>query len=294
MNWLLVHGILFPVIAALPLLVTLVVAGVARREAVAGKRAPVFAPRQAAPLLAATAAAWAAILVWFVFDGAAIAGGVRGAWLGGAEIGVFSILFGLFALPLLGKIERAALGSVRESLTPEERRFRSASLAPRRLSDYLPASTHLLPVIPCVVAMAELTARVAAGGPDAWRLLPLGYGAAAILFLLLYEFWLRDEALGAQALPDGTTGEEAEQARRQRVGLIFTLQSLLACFFSAMSLIAGQIGWQSPTDGVLAAAIGAVSGIVGTAGCAFALSSSLQERCLRLVARNASVGAEQP
>jgi hypothetical protein len=193
---------------------------------------------------------------------------------------VFLLLFGLFALPLLRRIEHAALRSVREQEAADEARYRAASLTPRRLSNYLAARARIVPGFTYVLALALLAARVSAAGSEVRLTLPLGFAAVAGVFLFLYEAWMSDEALGGSPA-DGLSPGEAEAARRQRVRQIFAVQVTLTAVFSALSLAAAGIPWQSPAGSALGASVAAAGAIVGTLGCAFAISSGVQDRELR-------------
>lgn len=98
----------------------------------------------------------------------------------------------------------------------------------------------------CVIALVYLAAQISAAGPDTRLTMPIGYGAIAATFFLLFEVWIRGEALGAQALGSGNssgpTPDEAEWTRRRRVREIFILQITLTLLFSMMAEWAGQTG----------------------------------------------------
>jgi len=286
MNWLLIHGIIAPVVVGLPLLVVFIARSIVQRDSAAARRSFVFPWSEMTPLAVVTVVAWAAVAVWFILDAGAIAAGVRGPLLGIAEIGIPLSIFWFFAAPLLGRIERAARISVQEQVAGDESQVRAASLRPRKLSNYLPLPLRVAAMLICVIALVYLTVQIAVAGPDTRLTMPIGYGAIAATFFLLYEVWIRGEALGAQALGSGNdsgpTPEEAEWTRRRRVQEIFILQITLTLLFSVMALVAIGIRWES-TIGSMSAALLAVAGVlVGGVGCAFALSSEMGDRYLRL------------
>lgn len=286
MNWLFIHSIISPLVVGLPLLIVLVVSLIVKRDSAEAGRSLAFSWRDLTRLSIVTAVAWAAFAVWLIFDGRSINAGLRGPILGIAEIGSSLTIFWLFAVPVLRKIERVALWSVQGQVATEESRYRAASLRARKLSGYLPVPVHVFAVLICVIALVYLAFQISVAGPDTRLTMPIGYGAIAATFLLLYEVWIWGEALGAQALglgqTSGSTPEEAEWTRRRRVREIFILQNTLTLLFSLMALIAIGIRWESPTGWMVGVALGVAGGIVGGFGCAFALSSEMRDRSLRL------------
>lgn len=286
MNWLLIHSIIAPVAVGLPLLVVFIARSIVQRDSAAAKRSFAFAWSELTALAVVTVVAWAAFAVWFILDARAIGAGLRGPFLAIAEVAVSNSILWLFAAPTLGKIERVARSSVQSQVAGEHAQYRAASLRPRKVSSYLPTPLRALGMLTCVVALVYVTAQISLAGPQARLTMPIGYATIAATFFFLYEVWIRGEALGAQTLgPDHTSGptpEEAESIRRRRVREIFLIQNILTLVFSMMALAAIGIRWESPDGWMIAAVLAVAGAIVGGVGCAFALTSELGDRYLRL------------
>lgn len=286
MSWLLIHGIIAPVVVGLPLFVVLIALTIVKRDSAVARRSFVFRWSDLAPLSVVTVIAWAAVAVWLVADAGGIAAGTRGRFLGIAEIGIPLSIFWIFAAPLLGKIDKAARASVQEQIAGGDSQYRAASLRPRKLSNYLPLPLRVPGMLICVITLAYLIGQISVASPGLRLTMPIGYGAIAVIFFFLYEVWIRGEALGAQALGSGNTSgptaEEAEWTRRRRVRQIFFLQITLTLFFSMMALVAIGIRWESPTGSTIGALTAVAGVLVGGVGCAFALSSDMGDRYLRL------------
>lgn len=286
MNSLFIHGTIAPLVVGLPLLVVLIVRSIVHRDAVETRRSFALSWRELTPLAVVTVVALAAVALWLILDARAIAAGLRGSSLAIAEIGISLSIFWIFSVPALRKIERAARSSVHEQVSAEEPQYRAASLRPRKVSNYLPLPLRAVGLLICVTALVSLAVQISEAGPNVRLMMPIGYGAIAAIFFLLYEAMIREEALGAQALGSGhthgPTPEEAEVTRRRRVAEIFILQNTLTLLFSMMALVAIGIRWDSPMGLMIAAVLGVAGGIVGGVGCAFALSSEMRDRYLRL------------
>jgi len=286
MNSLFIHSTIAPLVVGLPLLVVLIVRSIVQRDAVEARRSFALPWSELTTLAVVTVVALAAVAVWLILDARAIAASLRGPFLAIAEIGISLFIFWVFSVPALRKIERAAHSSVHEQVSAEEAQYRAASLRPRKVSNYLPVPLRVVGLLICVTALVSLAVQISEAGPDVRLMMPIGYGAIAAVFFLLYEAMIREEALGAQALGSGHTAgptpEEAEGTRRRRVAEIFILQNTLTLLFSMMALVAIGIRWDSSMGLVVAAVLGIAGGVVGGVGCAFALSSEMRDRYLRL------------
>jgi hypothetical protein len=229
MNPILVVG---PLALLIPLLVTLIVWGVARRE---GTRATMG---RLALLVAATAAALGGFFFvregWFVFPASLT-------------------LFAFFAVPVLSGLEaKVAAEAVVEPV-------RSAGLTPRSVRSYVSAGARAIAWLLALNALAWAIWRIAAGAPS---LLTGGFMFAGVTFFGLYEAWMREEVLSVRA---------ADDERRVRVRAIFFAQATLTiAFFVLAGLSAGAV----PGRIVLAV----VAAMLGSAGCAFAMSTGIQKR----------------
>lgn len=267
----------------LSLFCVLVVRRVAKRDAVEAGGPADFPSERLRSLAIATGASALGLAAWLLIDREAIEAGTRSLLAGTVHVSVFLLLFVFFALPAMQKVERALLAAARDRAAKEDVRFRSASLAQRRVATHLPTWLHVAPALLGSGILLASGIRFSRTVPEAGGWMPIALGGIALVFFLLYEVWLRSEALGplAGSPPPG----DAEKARGRRVRRVFLFQTVLALLFSALSLAASGVRWQSPEGRPLALALGAIAGIVGTAGCALALSSNLQDRSLRLRVR---------
>lgn len=226
-----------PIAIALPLLVTLVLCVVARRE---GSSLPAGALLR---LVAATIAAVVASV--FVPHPIAI-------------VAMTAALFCVFALPVMRILERSAS----DRLTADP--VRSALLLPRRLEMYVPLWTRSASFVTSLALLYWVIVRAAtAAGP---RTMAIGFTFAALTFFALYEIWMRQEIFSVRATDDDD--------RRRRVRAIFGAQAILLLSFLIMAgLSAGAWPGLIP--------LGVIGGIAGGLGCAFALSTGIQERYLQ-------------
>lgn len=277
------QAILSVFVPFLSLFSVLVVRGVAKRDAAQAGRPADFPSKRLQSLLIATAGSQIGLAAWLVLDREALEAGTRPLLPGAVLVSVFLLLFVFFAIPAMQELERALLAAARDRAAKEGVRFRSASLAPRRVATHLPTWIHATPIILGSGILIASGIRILRTVSVAGGWMPIALGGIALVFFLLYEIWLRSEALGPSAgsLPQG----QEENARAQRVRRVFFFQTVLILLFSALSLAASDIRWQSAEGRPLALALGLVAGIVGTAGCALALSSNLQDRSLRLRVR---------
>ena len=132
MSWLIIHGIIAPVVVGLPLFVVFIALTIVKRDSAAARRSLVFPWSEMTTLTVVTVVACVGAALWLIVDSGAISAGERGRVLGIAEIGVPLSIFWIFAAPLLGRIDMAARTSVQEQIAGDDSQHRAASLRPRR------------------------------------------------------------------------------------------------------------------------------------------------------------------
>jgi amino acid transporter len=190
--------------------------------------------------------------------------------MGVIDVAAFTFL-AVFGLRALGEID-AASRPARELTSTE----RTASLRPRRLGDYLPLSARLAPFIIATAGLWVLGWRLDALSSS--RLfVPMSFILGAVVFLWLYEAWMREEISG-----DGSVGlhpPDVEAGRRRRVRQIFAMEVILVAGLLGAGHALLGLDWAEETLRVtLATVSGAVLGVIG---CALAVSSELNRRRYR-------------
>lgn len=222
----------------IPLVVTAVICGVARRE---GRAVP------AGSLLRLLVATIIALAAAFFFEHPAI-----------ILLGTI-VLFVLFAVPVMRALETKALSNL-----PQES-VRSASLEPRRVSSYVPLKFRVPSVVALVLSAAWVVLRAMA--TDLRPSVMFATSCfAALTFFALYEVWLRDEIFSVRAKDEGD--------RHRRVMAVFAAQNALSTSFLALAALSLEFPRARSVITVAA-------GVIGAIGCAFALSTGIQERYLR-------------
>ena len=197
--------------------------------------------RTAMPLIAATAIALAiSVVIPLSFLVAIVA---------------FVLLFAL-AIRVMQAIERAALAEIVESPV------RTATLEPRHVVNYLPLAWRVADV---VVTLACLGWVIEVARTSSPRFMLFAYSGIGITFYLLYEAWIRQEVFEVRA--------REEKDRRRRVRFIFVAQIILTISFLALAALSlraepGRV------------ALGVAATLIGTPGCALALSTGVQRRYL--------------
>lgn len=167
-------------------------------------------------------------------------------------------LFCVFALPVMRALER----SVIDRMTPDP--VRSALLLPRLVGTYVPLWARRASIVAGLAGLCWVTARAATAARP--LMMAIGFTFAAVTFFALYEIWLRQEVFSVRATDDGD--------RRRRVRAIFAAQTILTLSFLIMAgLSAGT--WPGLVP------LGVIGGITGGLGCAFALSTGVEERYLQ-------------
>jgi hypothetical protein len=166
-------------------------------------------------------------------------------------------MFILFAIPVTRSLEKDAIEHV-----PEEE-VRTAGLTPRSVHDSIPIWLRSAMLMAEACALLWVAMRAAAGHPILFTAV---FAGAAIVFFGLYESWMRDEVFSVRA--------KSNADRTSRVRAVFAAQSLLTLSFLLMAALSA-----GPWPGLLPLAI--VAAIVGSTGCAFALSTGIQQRYLQ-------------
>lgn len=225
------------IVVVLPLLVTLVICGVARREGV-----PLPVPRLLALIAMTLLGAGASLLLPQLI----------------VSVTTFAVLFVSLAVPVMRALEQSA----REQLHQDE--IRTASLLPRHLGTYVPLWIRLTGVAFVLALLAWVVLRAATSSSPVFML--CGFAIAALTFFGLYESWMRQEVFSVRA--------RDEDDRQRRVRAVFAAQIFLALVFLLMAGLSVGSWPGLPALGVTAA-------IIGGTGCAFALSTAIQERYLR-------------
>lgn len=225
-----------PIALLIPLLVTVVVCAIARRE---GTALP------AGALLRLSIATLGTVVLWrFVAHPAVILGGS-------------AVLFCFLAIPVMRALERVVIERI------SEEPVRTALLVPRNVGSYLPMWGRSAVIVAALTLLGSVAARGLAGRPS---LLTIGLTFAALTFFGLYETWIRQEVFSVCAKSDAE--------RRTRVRAIFSAQTTLTLSFLFIAALSAG-AWPG------AVPLGAIAGIVGAIGCAFAMSTGIQERYLR-------------
>jgi hypothetical protein len=217
-------------------------------------------PHTVRPLLHATLAA---ILV---AGAAAVWLPAPSRWMVAVDILMFLLLAAL-ALRALGEIERVSLPAREVASTK-----RMAPLTPRRIGDYLPWSRRMLAPGVALIGLALLVARLTDAPAGRRALAPIGFALAALVFLWLYEVWLRQLVTGP-FVPNVT---ELEPLRRRLVHLVFYIELALVTVLLGAAHALLDLDWT--IYGVWAAGITLTAALAGVVGCAFAVSSELAYR----------------
>jgi hypothetical protein len=244
---------------ATPLMVVQVARLVAAHHAASLNQSLPVSRRFMRPLLLATLAASIPALA------AAMLLPVPSLMLAVVNLATFAVLavVGLRALATLDRATRP----IRLNPTP----VREASLAPRRLSDYLARPVRPVPFLVTSIGVAAFAVRaVLAAAPREWPV-PGSFAAASVAFLWLYEVWMRDLVAGP------ITGREGdEDARRRSIRLVFMAELVLttSCLVVAHGLL--DLNWNRHPG--MGAALSFTGALVAIVGCALALASGLAHR----------------
>jgi hypothetical protein len=202
--------------------------------------------------------------------GAAVAGSVLfvtppSLTFAAVSLGAFAILavFGFAALQAID----LATHEARVIDTAE----RVASLRPREFGAHLALSLRLVPYALTAVGLATFVYQLLQPMAGRRLFLSVAFAGAAVVFLFLYDAWMREEVSGGQAEGGRAPGETFGHVRR-----IFVMQTALVATSLIVANVLAGIDWTRQLElAVFVALAGAVAGVIG---CANALASGLTGR----------------
>jgi hypothetical protein len=271
-------------VVSVPAIVVRVVGRAARAAAPAAASLPSKARRR---LWLATALVGAGLVLWLGGDARALSAGPPAPALGIVELTAFAVLGLGFGWPALSEANATAaeVARVARRDRPPEA-VRSASLRPRRVSDYLPRSLQSVPfgiVLAGLMLLAGRLAQPPAG--DRRLLLPVCFALGAVVFSFLYAAWMRDEARLPDAWEPTEPVSSREPDRGRSIRRIFAVEVGLAGAFSILALILVDVDWASSTGALVGVAAALLGGAMGVLGCARVLASDVSRRKLAADAR---------
>jgi hypothetical protein len=254
-------------VVSTPLIVTHVVA------AAAGQR---VARRR--PLAVATTTAFGGLAVWTL----------SASPLQNSPIAWHAVEFALFVMiaaglgwPALRQIEDAARAAARASASSgRDDSVRTASLTPRRLSDVLPIAAQMMPfavAITGTIVNASVVLSDLPGDRRPW--LALALTACALVFLALYAIWMQEEVIAAPLA--GRDADRDAQDRAERVRRVYAAQVVIVVALLSVGEIFARVDRSGDHAHVIVTCAGAIGGLVGILGCAYALSSGFTTRLLQ-------------
>jgi hypothetical protein len=201
--------------------------------------------------------------------GAAIATSIASVILGPSPwmLLIVGLGFGgaaVVALRVLGEIEDLTRPARRVSSAE-----RAASLRPRKPGEYLPWSWRLAAAGTAVLGATAFVVRASSVVSGRRMFVAIGFAAAALVFLWLYEVWAHQVITGP--IVAGDAGHLRRVVRR-----IFAMELLLVvvCVGTAHALL--NLDWAA--NGTLGAAIALAGSVIAVAGCALAVASELVGR----------------
>jgi hypothetical protein len=177
--------------------------------------------------------------------------------VGGLAFAVTSV----FSLRVLGDIDEASRPA-REVVARE----RTAGLAPRRASQYLPWSSRFVSYAVATVGIVLLLWRATSPLAHRQLLVPFVFAFAASMFVLLYESWIQNVVAGPVVNPD-------PDRQRTMIRRIFRIELVLVVSMLVVAHAVLDVNWT--TNGGRAAWLCFGGGAIGLAGCALALASGL-------------------
>jgi hypothetical protein len=199
-----------------------------------------------------------------------------------AELAAFVVLGLLFLFPALNEASTTARNLVRPEAGSTG--IRTASLRPRRVSDYVPLKALLLPYGVAAAGATLLLLRLGAPHAGGRRpLLSIGFAGAGLVLACLYGAWIHEEACGPD--PSGSPGATGEGERRRRVRAVFAGQCTLVTVLGGLSLGLVNTDWSLASGRTVALAGGSLGGLVGILGCAAVLASDVSRRRLEITVR---------
>jgi hypothetical protein len=185
--------------------------------------------------------------------------------LGLATVAAVVVLLS-FGMAALRAIDRATAPE-REVATPT----RVASLQPRRFDAVVPSGGRWRSYGVTILGAFGVIYQALRPAPGQRLLVPIVFALAAVVFLFLYEAWMREEVSGGRA-----EGAMELDTIRRRVRRIQRLQLLLV---TGLLLVANAIvglDWTTHTSACLLLTL--TGAVLGVLGCAHALASGFTTR----------------
>jgi hypothetical protein len=255
-------------VIVIPLGIVRVVMALARRHAAESGAGPLMPISLSALQIATSVGAAVAGLAALTLAPPSLLSGV-------INVALFMVLAAI-ASPVLGRINRAARFAI-EAPVP----VREASLGPRRISDVLPVSWRMLLYAGTGVGAAAFGLRWMLRGAPSEPFVPAVFAGAAIVFVGLYDVWIRELVMGPVLA--GAPPEAEHRARLRRVRALFAGQVLLSV--ACLCVAHGLLWLDFETHELAASALSIGGAVVGFAGCAVALALPLTRRAYQAASR---------
>ncbi len=188
-----------------------------------------------------------------------------------------SLIFAAVALGAFGVTAFfgfAALGAIDLATAPArvvDTAERVASLKSRELRSHLPFARRLVPYALAAVGLTAFVYQLLQPMHGRRPFVAVAFALGGLVFLLLYEAWMREEVSGGQA--DG--GRTAAEIHR-RVRSIFAMQMALVTTSLVAANVLVALDWTRQAE--LAVLVALAGGVAGVIGCANALASGLTGR----------------
>jgi hypothetical protein len=178
------------------------------------------------------------------------------------------------AVVVLLSLGMAALRAI-DRATAAEREIaattRVASLRPRRFDAVVPSGPRWLSYGVTILGALGAVYQILRPAPGQRLLVPISFALGAVVFLFLYEAWMRDEISGGRA-----EGEAEVDDIRRRVRRIQRLQLVLVTGLLLVANIVVGLDWTTRTSVCLLLTLGGA--VLGVVGCAHALASGFTTR----------------
>jgi hypothetical protein len=191
-----------------------------------------------------------------------------GVWLSSSQPWISIFNFTAFALlAFFGARALGELDAESRHLRIVETLERTASLKPRRASDYLPWQLRACTYAIVIIGLTLFVLRLFSPDSERQLLVPSVYAFASLPFLLLYEVWIQQVTTGP-----AISVETSSARTRQLVRRIFAAELILVIVCVAVGHVLLGLSWTE--HGTFGATLGLVAGVIGIIGCALALSSA--------------------
>jgi hypothetical protein len=187
----------------------------------------------------------------------------QSGWMGIIDLAAFGVLSAP-ALFALREIDRASkrMREIRADV-------RAASLAPRRVSQYLPWPARVAPYAIVAAGLLLLAWRLTVPMPARMFVVPLGFALAAGAFLFLYEAWIAGVVTG----PVVATAPAEPELRLRFVRTLQIIEVVLVAIMLTVTHVLLDVDWTRHAG--WAAAVALAGAVVAIVGCALALSSDV-------------------